>query len=437
MDFFNTLLEYQGQAKTVLKDYQLLIGMVLLPIIYFIPRIVMGIVNLFKRMYVLTIVIDEAPNLSGEVFTHFSKWLSSNRVESFTRFFEIDKFANLRVGTGPNIFKFKGSFFLVYTERRESKGFQDSRMGAVRILFFKWNLAKANEFVKVLKEIVLADDGCKVLRSDYGQWEMVGDLPPYVKNQRQYVDKKVYDKVNGVFNKMVNNPEEYISNGAPYKETIFLYGPPRTGKTNLIRHLSAKFNLDIMIISPSKLHELMFSRGRFRQDSKRLTVYLVEDIDSNSSLCEGGPSGTIEYRSKEADAVVTIADSPMPTNPVDTLMTKDDLSVFLNALDGVVPMHNAIVVLSSNFPNKLYKSIYGVGRVDHIVEVNYMSFNEVMQLLNWSADDSRYIHMLTYEGRNALPAKTIDMLRKSNTVDDVIDILEGRELAAKLHTVTC
>lgn len=438
MDILTTAMQYQGQAASVLKEYQILIGVILLPIIYFIPKIATIIFELFKRLTILTLVIDEAANLSSEVFGHFTVWLSENRIKGYTRFFEVDKRSNIRVGIGPNIFKYQGKYFLVYMERREAKGFNDHRMGSVKIMFFKWNMAAAEAFVEMLRETIMADDTAKILRSDYGQWEVMGELPPYIKNQRQYVNKEVYDKCYAIFDRMVNNPNYYKEHNVPYKETTFLYGPPRTGKTSLARHLSAVFNLDIMIISPSKLHEMMFSRGRFRNDSKRLTVYFIEDIDSNNSLCVDGHGPSTELnlaKIKDPDRLEEV--SPAPVSSSDLLMQKDDLSLFLNALDGVIPMDNALVILSSNFPHKLFKSIYGVGRVDHIVEIGYMNFNEVMRVLNWSADDERYIHMLTYEGRDRLPAKTIDMLRHAKDVSEIKDILNGREIAANLHTVHC
>lgn len=438
MDFLNVVTQYQGQAATVLKEYQLLIGVILLPIIYFIPKIAVYIFNMFKRLTVLTMAIDEAANLSGEVFTHFATWLSENRIKSYTRNFEIDKHSNLRVGVGPNLFKFQGKYFLVYMERREAKGFNDHRMAGVKIMFFKWNLPVAEAFVKMLKETIMKDDGAKILRSDYSSWEILGELPHYIKNQRQYVNKDVYDSVHAIFDRMVNNPDYYKERNIPYKETFFFYGPPRTGKTSLARHLSAHFNLDVMVISPNKLHDLMFSRGRYRNDRKRLTVYLIEDIDANQSLCVGshGPTPALDVNAIDPSKLL---ESPAErvVDMTDMLVSKDDLSTLLNTLDGVVPMDNAIVIYSSNFPRKLYKSIYGVGRTDHIVEIGYMNFNEVMHLLNWSADDARYIFMLTYEGRNELPAKTIDMLRHAADVSEIKEILVGREIAATLHTVDC
>lgn len=439
MNLLNEITQYQGQVGQWLKDYQLIIGMLLLPIIYFIPRIATALFGIFKRATVLTLVIDESPNLSGEVFLHFSKWLSENRIKSFTRYFELDKNVNVRVGVGPNIFKFKGKYFLAYMTRREGKGFNDARMGSVQLMFFKWNMPIALEFTEFLKTYVDSDDTAQILRSDYGQWEVMGEIPKYIATQQQYINKAEYDLVYSIFDRIVNNPEYYLSRQMPLKETFLFYGPPRTGKTNLARHMSAHFNLDVMVVSPSKLHEMMFSRGRHRNGAKRLTVYLVEDIDSNQALCRDSATISSELDlTKLNDPERFNAPSALETISVsDIMVPKDDLSLFLNALDGVVPMNNAIVIFSTNFPHKLYKSIYGVGRVDHIVEISYMNFNEVIHLLGWGADDPRYIFMLTYEGRDSLPAKTIDMLRHTTNVSEIKDILHGRELAANLSTVHC
>lgn len=58
MDILNTVVQYQGQVTNVIKEYQLIIGVLLLPIIYFIPKIALFLSECFKRIAVLTIIKD-------------------------------------------------------------------------------------------------------------------------------------------------------------------------------------------------------------------------------------------------------------------------------------------------------------------------------------------------------------------------------------------
>lgn len=203
--------------------------------------------------------------------------------------------------------------------------------------------------------------------------------------QRQFVEDHIYSLMDYRLDLMIDNPEYYTEAEIPHKETFFLYGPPGTGKSTLTRHFSAKKKVDIVCTDPKRAHSIRLPL------TGKPVIILIEDIDSYEYLLKD------EYRSEGVQA---------------------DYSDFINFLDGVQPLANAIVIITSNHIEKLIPSIYRPGRVDHCLEVKGFDIERVLSYQDWSEDDHRT--KFVKENHNQyVSVSTVKKLTLSKTLDDV------------------
>lgn len=124
----------------------------------------------------------------------------------------------------------------------------------------------------------------------------------------------------------------------------------------------------------------------------RRCVVLLEDIDSAGLIRrENEPeptsepdSGTTESSKKEANVGVEIAKalkSANDKNSKDRDANKGiSLSGLLNAIDGVASHEGRVLVMTTNFPEKLDEALIRPGRVDMKVAFTMASRNQIRQL---------------------------------------------------------
>lgn len=405
----------------------IVLASVLAPLVVFCRSLPSWIFNKLKDMVTVTLIIDEADNMSGQtLFKSFNSWVVKNRVPWFTRIYELTRLNKVVAGTGFNIIYYKDTLMWSNMIRNESKGNSNDKVGTYSLCTFKWNKDKIENIITVACTPFENKFTASLNKTNNeGDPVFLMKFPNYVKNQKQIMDNGKYQDIINIFEKFSKGEEEYISKGKPHKETILLYGPPGTGKTNLVRHLCAKFNFDLVSIKPETVTDESFIKRTWESGYYGgYTVYLVEDICSH-------PNYTINDK------------TVMPVvNSVQELKAKDDstnkptlngvgsLSTLLNSLDGAVPLHNCIVILTTNNVNRLEKSIYRAGRVDHHIHMDYIEYNIALNYLGWEENDERVQGIQSVKDR--LHVVTLRDLKYAETLQDVETIIKGGEICLNL-----
>ena len=198
------------------------------------------------------------------------------------------------------------------------------------------------------------------------EWEPVGALPKSpLESLCLNPDTRKYfvDSINH----FSNNREEYYKLGLNYKSTSILYGDPGTGKTSLIRSLAYTFGYNVASLNIHDHSDKTFSEAL--QNIPSRTMVAIEDIDS---------LGSTQKRSSGAES------------KIDDLMLGVTLTGILNALDGIMPLDDCIIFMTTNYIDRIDEAILRPGRVDHKIELPKLEIVDLNNHLNSIYDTDEF-----------------------------------------------
>ena len=179
-------------------------------------------------------------------------------------------------------------------------------------------------------------------------------------------------------------PRWYSNRGIPYRRGYLLHGPPGTGKSSLAWAIAGIFGLDIYCISlvdPNLTEEEL---GMLFTNLPRRCVVLLEDIDSAGLSKRQGVKGADNLKaeteaSKIGDQITKAFESVQKSND-----KKDkqgiSLSGLLNAIDGVASHEGRVLIMTTNFPDKLDEALIRPGRIDMKVPFTHATRTQVREL---------------------------------------------------------
>lgn len=197
-----------------------------------------------------------------------------------------------------------------------------------------------------------------------------------------HFDEKVKDAlVADIANYLdANTRKFYNKRGIPYRRGFLLYGPPGTGKTSLSLALAGRFGLELYLLHMPSVRDDEALERLFTSLPPRCIV-LLEDIDA---------VGIKRRVSKDEDDSSNDSgtDSDSKSDDEDHGRSNVTLSGLLNVLDGVASQEGRIVLMTSNFADKLDKALVRPGRVDKMIYLGHISqrSSELMFLRMYAAD---------------------------------------------------
>jgi len=214
----------------------------------------------------------------------------------------------------------------------------------------------------------------------------------------------------------IQHPDWYMERGIPHSLGIMLHGVPGAGKTSTIKAIAKDthrhiFNLSLRpYTSQRQLTNLFFNETVVVQgpDGNKQTlkiplnrrVYVIEDIDCLTDVVMDRTmtGGKI---TKDGDAVT--------------------LSFLLNLLDGVLETPGRILVITSNFPDKLDRALVRPGRIDVTIDFQNASRAFILDMMN-----KFYSLSLTIQ---SIPAELDSVFTPAEVMESMCMHFKNEELA--------
>lgn len=218
-----------------------------------------------------------------------------------------------------------------------------------------------------------------------------------------------------------NNRAWYAEKGIPYHFTALLSGEPGQGKTSSIKAVANKLKKHVFIINCAKIftskqfNNLFYNENIiiYDEESRQETnikipienrIYVLEEIDILGNI-------VLDREYKELEELI------------EGQLTLDD---FLNTLDGNNESPGRVIIITSNYPERLDRALIRGGRVDIMVKfisptseeiVSYIEFfysEKVDNILSQKIKDTRWV--LSY-------ADICQVLFSINLEDDIYSLL--------------
>ena len=256
----------------------------------------------------------------------------------------------------------------------------------------------------------------KINRNEYNK------MPPLVTfTMKQFNTNRTFKNVIGPESRLIekrvnffmNNKQWYSQNGIPYTFGLMLYGLPGCGKTSIIKALSGVTRRHIIniklhkFVTKTQMENLFFSETlNIVQNGRNETViipidqriYLFEDLDADDTDILLDRSETPGF-SKEKDYTNITDDSNSSCGFKDfKYQSREEkekeefssekltLSCLLNLLDGVLEAPGRIVVMTTNYIEKLDSALIRPGRIDLICEFKKCTNQSIIKFIEMFYD---------------------------------------------------
>ncbi|GJN24802.1 hypothetical protein PR202_gb12568 [Eleusine coracana subsp. coracana] len=214
-----------------------------------------------------------------------------------------------------------------------------------------------------------------------------------------------------------NNKDYYDCIGKAWKRGYLLYGPPGTGKSTMIAAMANYLNYDIYDVELTMVHNNNDLRKLLIETAGK-SIIVIEDIDCSLDL-----SG----QRRGSDDLPVHSNKPEVNDNRRKRTSKVTLSGLLNFIDGIWSAHNdkQIIVLTTNFVDKLDAALIRHGRMDLHIEMSYCCYEAFLTLAkNYLGVDEHPLFDTIKELLQAVeitPANVAECLMRSERTDHGAD----------------
>lgn len=251
---------------------------------------------------------------------------------------------------------------------------------------------------------------------------------------RFFTDK---DKILQKINFFINNPEWYQERGIPYTLGFLLWGEPGCGKTGFIKalmNLTKRHGISVKLnnnFNMNKLREIIFedelSDSLIIPQENRILIF--EDIDCMGDIVKDRDIKESEKSLTEERVIKSRSSEDSDTDDIFIKPSKKDghfnnnLSYFLNILDGLQECPGRIIIMTTNKPETLDKALVRPGRIDYKLNFTMATLDDIEKIINhyWSSNSTFKINPAL--DKTVTPAEVVNICRSSETYEETIDNL--------------
>lgn len=333
-----------------------------------------------KRNFTTSFTINNTSYQENSVMSILQSFIqrqiteTSSRTLSFnvkTWFFDDkdvdDMYSSVGLGYGFHWFFYGGRLFWCHKKKLESSG---SEIQKNEITLFTFGRSH-KPIIDLITSLIPSNgikDGIRVYTptKDAG-WEVSDVIKKRSVDSIAIEDVKKSQLMDSITN-FKNNHEWFDRANLPYKFSTILHGVPGTGKTSIIKSIASEFNMNLCILnlhdmSDDKLQKLL---SRIPKNS----VLAIEDFESSGAVSNRGISVNPDNSPETNDKSLGFEAFSCLT-----------LTGVLNTLDGLVPLNDVILFMTTNDLKSVDEAVYRDGRIDLVLEIGKISDKEIRPIV--------------------------------------------------------
>lgn len=397
-----------------------------------LPR---AIANFFRGQCMTSLMFNTSGSTWGDYnqmqYTAFLKWFSKNSWFNWSRIITLDgesrnEFGAVGPGVGTHIFMFKRRFFFFRIIEKDSQGTHLSKY-SISISVIGRSKQPLYDLMDAFMDQTDPANYITMFDANKTDWTWVTRTEKR-RAGTMIIQKNVQEELFEPLKEFVVSREWYLERGLDYKFCALLYGPPGTGKSSIAREVANILGRNLYKMSPDG----DISYTSLFQGAKG-GVVLIEDIDAYGIARKRTSAVT------DVEAGIAIPTNKTSTGSTLTPINQDDgedkadslgdalseflggsLSDLLNGLQGVIPLDDVIVLITTNHPEKLDPALIRDSRVDRRIPVDYFSHEDIVKYI-------KLMYKTDYQGPMlpSLPVATVSkhFLDNRHSVDSFIEVL--------------
>jgi SpoVK/Ycf46/Vps4 family AAA+-type ATPase len=316
-----------------------------------------------KQQFSTSITINNT-GYSGnqEIFNSFLNWYSNSRWLKFSRSLALEsleyqgKTSARSAGYGWHILFYQRRLYWFNKSTLDSAG-SERQKEQVQLYTLGRNVKAFDEIIKEFQPKALATDELHLTLWDRNEWADRKVIPKRLENSVTLLNS-IKSLLFKEMERFINNREWFLENGLPHKLGLILHGEAGTGKTSIIRMLASKYERPLYTLNLATMNDNTLVEAF--STVKKGSIIAIEDFEAVGATKDRVESADCE---EERFSLLTV-------------------SGLLNALDGLVPLDNVVIIFTTNHLEKVDKAMYRKGRIDHVIEIGALGSIEVQEYLS-------------------------------------------------------
>jgi len=307
-------------------------------------------------------------NNQDDIYYMFLKWLSTHKMHTFVRTFNLSHnnywgcgTAFMTYGYGRSIFLFHGWPIFIRRARTDASATIHSKETICLTVLGRNTklLTRLFEEIKVKEDSDIMYHAYTFKDSGWNRFATVPNRP----FDTVSLPKVTKDALLKHIQDFTDEKEWYLKNGIPYKTGIILHGPPGTGKTSIVSCICSELQKNCYILNLANMGDMSLKQAFSSVPPG--SVILLEDIDTIFSKRN--------HKRLVSTAKPGNVNEPVAPEETSIMIGGVTLGGLLNALDGIACGTDRIVFATTNFYEKLDDALIREGRFDLTLNIDYMT----------------------------------------------------------------